>query len=70
MTYPSTDPKETAVNQPYQIIVLNHQGFALRTYLAPTKADAQRAADGLRNLNVRHVGRVEIIPPALTVAAR
>lgn len=52
------------MRQPYQIIVTTYQGYVLKTYTADTKADAEKAAAGLRNLNVRHVGRVEIIPPA------
>jgi len=48
----------------YQIIVTNYQGFVLRTYVAETRAEAEKAAARLRNLNVRHMGRVEVIAPA------
>ena len=48
----------------YQIIVTNYQGFVLRTYVADTRAEAEKAAAELRKLNVRHMGRVEVIAPA------
>ena len=52
------------MRQPYQIVVTNYQGFVLRTYVADTRAEAEKAAAELRKLNVRHMGRVEVIAPA------